>query len=329
MRMLWIGGVIAAIVLSDASRAPAQWYQQRANATPAAAPDVRGFSIVTSHRSSSPPAEAGRADNQPTGSAPQPTSHDRHHVTGVPSWGVAPWVLWGGGYPMIWSGAFTPGFGVYAPGYSYTNGVAMPQAGDAPRPAPAETTRPEPKPTNADTKARAGKFISYGDALFAKQNYLGASARYRTAAGVAADMAEPSMRQGFALVALGSYESAAKAFRRALAIRPDWSASPFRLQDLYGAGALSKTAHLEGLAAAVEANPFDSELITVLAIELYFDGQRERAELFFVRAAQLGANDDRLLAAFVPRPAPPADPKQAPAPAPAVLNNKGPAKIVF
>ena len=198
---------------------------------------------------------------------------------------------------------------------------------DPPRPSLEGAARPDVKPTNADTKARAGKFIGYGDALFAKQSYLAAAARYRTAAGIAADMAEPAMRQGFALVAMGSYESAAKAFRRGLAIRPDWSDSPFRLRDIYGADVLAKTSHFEALAAAVEANAFDADLIMVLAIELYFDGERERADLFFARAAQLGANEDRSLSAFLAHPA--AAGERLPKAAPAVLNNKGPAKVVF
>jgi tetratricopeptide (TPR) repeat protein len=229
---------------------------------------------------------------------------------------------------VIWGGAFAPGFGVYAPPFPLARPAIAPLA-PLPQPAADELDKPEVKPTNADTKARAGKFIGYGDALFAKQNYLAAAARYRTAAGIAADMAEPSMRNGFAQVALGNYETAAKSFRRGLSIRPDWSESPFRLNDLYGGGAVAKTGHIESLAAAVEANNFDSELITVLAIELYFDGQRDRAEMFFVRAAQLGANSDHLFAAFLPRPAPAGAAKPGEKPAQPVQNNKGPAKVVF
>lgn len=327
MRMFWIAVAVAVFMFGDSAPASGQWYQQRSNAAPAAPPDVRGFSVVTSKRSSTSSSEPARP-SEPQQSPPSHHAHQHHQHGGGMSWTVPPWGFWGGGYPVIWSGAFTPGFSVYGPSFPYANSPVAPVA-PLPQPAPEEAAKPEIKPTNADTRARAGKFIGYGDALFAKQNYLAAAARYRTAAGVAADMAEPSLRNGFAQVALGNYETAAKSFRRGLSIRSDWSESPFRLRDLYGEGALAKTAHLEALAAAVEANPFDAELITVLAIELYFDGQRERAEMFFVRAAQLGANSDRLLAAFLPHPAPAGAAKPDAKPAPPIPNNKGPAKVVF
>ena len=169
--------------------------------------------------------------------------------------------------------------------------------------------KPKAKVTNAEGKAKAGRFIGFGDANFTKQKYLAAMERYRTAAGVAPDLAEPFFRQGFALVALGQFDSAMKAFRRGLRIRPDWTDSEFRLDQIYGADRLAKTTHLENLAKAVEANPFDSDLLIALGMQLYFDGQRDRASLFFARAAQLGGNEDRLLNDFVPKPGPAGAPK--------------------
>jgi hypothetical protein len=53
-------------------------------------------------------------------------------------------------------------------------------------------------------------------------------------------------------------------------------------------------------------------------MELFFDGQTQRSEAFFSRAAQLGANDDRLLDGFLPRPGPAGAPPAAP-----------PGKVVF
>ena len=74
-------------------------------------------------------------------------------------------------------------------------------------------------------------------------------------------------------------------------IRSDWSDSPFRLDQLYGRDRSPRRSHLENLAKAVEANPFDSNLLMALGMELYFDGQRDRARVFFSRAAQLGGNE--------------------------------------
>jgi hypothetical protein len=66
----------------------------------------------------------------------------------------------------------------------------------------------------------------------------------------------------------------------------------------------------------VEANPLDSELLIALGMQIFFDGQQQRAEVFFARAAELGANEDNLLDSFLPRPGPagagkPDDPAQA------------------
>jgi hypothetical protein len=200
--------------------------------------------------------------------------------------------------------------------------AAQPQAVNAPAnipaPAPADPL-PTPDPvkskirvTNAATKARAGKFIGYGDANFKKQSYLSAAERYKDAARIAPDLADSFLRQGFAFVAMGNYESAARVIRRGLAIRSDWSGSPFRLDQLYGDDRITKTSHIESLAKAAEDNPLDGNLLMLLGLMLYFDGQAERSEPFFAAATQAGGNSDRLLDHFLaqPRPAgaPPNDP---------------------
>ena len=158
----------------------------------------------------------------------------------------------------------------------------------------------EVKVTNAEVKARAGRFMEAGDTHFKAQKFREAAERYRTAAQTAPDMPVALLRQGFTFVAMSQYESAAKAFRRALQVRADWAdADPFLMQ-LYGENAVSKAAHLEALAKAVEANEQDGDLMLVLAMELHFDGQRERSVPFFERCAQLGDNEDHLLDAFLP-----------------------------
>jgi hypothetical protein len=83
---------------------------------------------------------------------------------------------------------------------------------------------------------------------------------------------------------------------------------------------LAKTEHLENLAKAIEANPLDSNPLLALGMTLYFDGQRERAGIFFTRVTQLGGNADHLLDDFLakPRPTGAADAQQP-----------GEAKIVF
>jgi hypothetical protein len=243
-------------------------------------------------------------------------------------------LYWGSGYPLIWSGAYTPAFvPYYYPVFPYFEPMIDEPAAAAPlarnvdavnRPANDPLIEPPLKPkgkvSTAEQKARAGKSMGQGDANFAKQQYPAAAERYRSAAQYAPDLAEPHFRQAHALVAIGQYANAAKAFRRGLKIRSDWSGSPFRLDQIYGDGVIAKVNHFENLAKAVEANPLDSSLLLALGMQLFFDGQRDRAEVFFTRAAQLGGNEDRLLDDFLAR--------HAPADAPAARKQDA-AKIVF
>jgi tetratricopeptide (TPR) repeat protein len=156
--------------------------------------------------------------------------------------------------------------------------------------------------SNAEAKALAGKFIGYGDAYFAKRQFSQALSRYRTAGETAPDLAEPFLKQGFALSALGNYASATKSFRRALSLDENWWDSPLKLSKLYGQKADQKQArldHLESVAEAVEQNPQDANLLTLLGLHLFFDDQQQRALTFFQRAEQLGANDTGELDRFL------------------------------
>ncbi len=187
--------------------------------------------------------------------------------------------------------------------------VAQPRAVNPPAPADplptADSIKSKIRVTNAAAKARANKFIGYGDANFKKQKYLSAAERYKDAARIAPDVADAFLRQGFAFIAMSNYESAAQAFRRGLAIRSDWNGAPFRLDQFYGDDQITKTSHIESLAKAAEDNPLDGDLLLLLGLMLYFDGQAERSEPFFAAAAQAGGNSDRLLDHFLRSPAQP------------------------
>ena len=58
--------------------------------------------------------------------------------------------------------------------------------------------------------------------------------------------------------------------------------SDFELKALYGEDSdEKKEAHREALAAALEASPDNADLLFLLGLHLYFDGQTERAAKFF------------------------------------------------
>jgi hypothetical protein len=164
--------------------------------------------------------------------------------------------------------------------------------------------RGKPRPTNTETKARAGKLIQHGDSLFAKQKYNSALERYREASTTAPDLAETYFRQVFALVGSNQYDSAKKALDRGLRVLPTWPDKNFELTALYGPnGHLARISHRESLASAIEQNPQSADLLLLMGVLLYSDGERDRSQLFFDRAIELGANADHLFDRFIaPRP---------------------------
>ena len=242
--------------------------------------------------------------------------HHHHHGGGILGWNSNPLGIGG---LLYWPAAvpFYPATRVI--GYSFTlpatssTPAASRVAPPAPQPSDDAPAVPrKPNATNAEQKARAGRFIGFGDSQFEQQKYLAALGRYKTAMATAPDLPESYLRMAFARVAIGQYEEAAKAYRRGLAVQSNWRGSPLRLDDLYGPAPLSKNAHTERLARAVEQNPFDAELLFVLGLQLFFDGQRDRGQVFLTRAAQLGANETGLLNDFLPQPKPASAPDAPP-----------------
>lgn len=220
---------------------------------------------------------------------------------GVYTYGVYPYPVYG--YPYAaFSGNFPngPGYTVLYPyaGYPYSAPVyPSPQIFGVPGPStdpavPPSRPEREERPaaqrgTNRDSLALAGKFIGYGDNHFAAQRYNEANQRYKTAAGVAPGLAEACFRQGFALTAMGRYELAIKAFKRGLDLDPAWAASGFRIDTLYRDNEMAKKSHLDALAKATSGEQLDPDMLFLLGVLLYFDGQSERAAPFFQRANQL------------------------------------------
>ncbi len=142
---------------------------------------------------------------------------------------------------------------------------------------------PRPREANAAARERARKFMEFGDTHFGKQEYRAAYERYKLAAESAPNMVETYLRQGQSLVAVGAYELAARIFKRALRLEPDWTQVNFCLNDVYGKNRFAKTAHLESLAAEAEKNPADADLMLLLGTELLYDGQAKRSVAFFQR----------------------------------------------
>ena len=150
----------------------------------------------------------------------------------------------------------------------------------------AEPKKGAQRGTNAQSVALAQRYIGYGDALFAKQKYVDANQRYRTAANSAPQLADAWFRQGFTFIAQGRFDLALAAIKRGLKLNPNWAKSDFNLKELYGPDEVAKNAHREALAEAAEAKPNDADLLFLLGVHLHFDGQAQRAARFFDRAVE-------------------------------------------
>jgi len=154
-----------------------------------------------------------------------------------------------------------------------------------------------PRASSFDEQAKARELVAKGDASFARRRYVAAIARYKEAVRAAPDVADARIRQALALIAQRKYPAAVKIFFEALDVQEDWSESD---QDLVRHGAsdrLAKTTKV--LTRLVEVDPMNADLALALGIQLFFSGQRERAELYFTRAVQLGADQDNRLAGFL------------------------------
>lgn len=153
--------------------------------------------------------------------------------------------------------------------------------------------------TDAASVAAGLRYVGQGDAQFIRQRYDDAYQRYKKAAQIAPRSATADFRQGWALIALGRCELAVEAFQRGLEIDPRWPESRFRLFELYGPNQAAKTAHIEALAKAATDKPHDGDLLFLVGVFLFFDGQPGRAGPFFERAAELTPGDKAHLTGFL------------------------------
>jgi hypothetical protein len=156
-------------------------------------------------------------------------------------------------------------------------------------------------PSNDASRARANQFVNFGDEHFRKQKYNEALERYKDASKSASDLADPYFRQAFALSAMSKYDAAARAIRRGLALDADWPAAEIQLKRLYGDNLLAKATHWEVMAKAATDDPQNADLLFLLAVELYCDGQQDRSRAFFLRAKTLETGDLSHIQVFLRR----------------------------
>lgn len=165
---------------------------------------------------------------------------------------------------------------------------------------------PAVRVANDAAKARARRFIEMGNRYFDEQNFRRAYVRYDKATAAAPDLVEAQLLKGQSLIAIGNFEMAVRAFKMALRV-DDWTDCPLRWDDVYGKNRVAKTAHIENLAEAAHNDPQNPDLMLLLGMELFFDGQVERSVKFFQRYAALRDAAEAAGAVAAQHPALPAE----------------------
>ena len=212
---------------------------------------------------------------------------------------------WGPGFGPWWSPplAAVPAFSPPVTNIIINNNTkpAVPPAGAnfAPAPAGAQPA-PAVRKSNDDNRAKARQYLVFGDEHFKAHRYNEAHARYRKAETFAPDLAEVFARQAWTMLAMRNHARAAFAFRRALALDPLFANSGFQLDELYAEHQVLKKDMLEDLAAAAVETRDNPDLLFLIGVTLYFDGQQNRSRPFFERARELSAGDTSYLAGFLP-----------------------------
>ncbi len=173
------------------------------------------------------------------------------------------------------------------PQYNPTNIIAFRESASQPVAPNPPVTKRAVRTTNDNVRARARRSAESGDEEFLAQKYGVALVRYRRAIEIAPDVAEWHFREGQTLIALGRYADACKVIRRGLEIDPKMPQWPMRLDTLYGPNHLAKAAQFEALAQAATKAPRDANLLFLLGVELFLDGQAARSQKFFDRANQI------------------------------------------
>jgi hypothetical protein len=212
------------------------------------------------------------------------------------------------GYGDYYSGpVFAPAGAIYGP-VAVRNFLGMAEP-TAPTPAAVKPTAvvvkkfTEPRKVreaSPEYRRKSDQFVAQGDMLFREQKYQQAVDRYKSAAEMAPNSAEAYWHKGHAYAATNRYELAASCFRRALTLNPDIDRGGFSLDKLYDDTRMAKEAHLEAIAGYCLEHPDTADAYFVLGVFLHYNGEADRAEKFFARAAELAGPDATYLACFVP-----------------------------
>lgn len=161
------------------------------------------------------------------------------------------------------------------------------QASRGPLRAAAAAAPEAPPPlSNPTVRARAWRFVEYGDRQFQKGEYRQALDRYRKAQSQASEIPDVYFREGFANMAAGRYAEAVVAMREGLRLDPSWPSSGFVLEELFPTVEAKREIYRQ-LHTHLADRPNDADALFMLAVMQHFDGHEAAAEVRFRRVVEL------------------------------------------
>jgi hypothetical protein len=151
-----------------------------------------------------------------------------------------------------------------------------------------------------DPRAKAWKYIDYGDRYFKEGKFRDALTRYRKAIAADPMLADARFRQGFAELASQRYPQAVTALRRGLALDPNWPHGDFILEEVFDD--VVKVNIEQALRARLTLSPNDADARFLLGVVRHFDGRPEEAQREFQQVEKLtgGAEHARAFLAVNP-----------------------------
>jgi Tetratricopeptide repeat len=183
----------------------------------------------------------------------------------------------------------------------------IPAEFDPPKPAVVKVKAParlpprvevEEPPRRAPGRADADRIVEAGRKAFAEDQYGRALELFRKAAEITPNEPSAHYLVSQAYFALGKYREAVAAIAAGMARRADWSEARFNSRDLYWKTPAIFDEHLAALRQAATAFPDDPALAFLLGHQLWFDGKREEAMPFLLKA-RAGGKQQTPAGAFV------------------------------
>jgi tetratricopeptide (TPR) repeat protein len=158
------------------------------------------------------------------------------------------------------------------------------------------------RPSTPEQQAKSIHAQAQGDVYMHRLKFLNAYERYKVAMNAANDRPEPYFRLGYALAAVGSYDSAVKYIKEGLELYPQWPAHGERLEGIFGDdNRLAILSLIERVTGWVRDDIRDPDRLFLVGVLLHFNGDN-RANAFFEAAYRLAGGGDHLLAFLQPQP---------------------------